>query len=145
MASISLALLQQVAHGQSQRTILDKSKRTYMSKVKVMTEILNRSPDIRIRTLVVDGDGSAQKHTGEASKILKLRLPISAETGQLLFAAISIDDTLPRRRKGLSLVTTAANSDDGDDSDDGNDGDDDNNARQVSVLVDQSSIMGQKI
>ena len=138
MATISLALLQHVAHGQSQRTILDKSKQCYMTKVKVMTEILNRSPDIRIRTLVTDNNNVAQTHTGEASKIRKLKLPISAETAQLLFAAISIDDTLPRKRKA-SLVTNASNGDgnDGNDGNDGDDGDEDNNDHQNNVLLDQ--------
>ena len=99
--AISIALLQQVAHGQSQRTILDKSKGNYMSKVRVMTAILNRSLDVRVKTLVTDTNGIAQFHTGEASKILKLQLPMSGEAAQLLFAAISIDDTLPKKRKSL--------------------------------------------
>ena len=107
MATISLALLQHVAHGQSQRTILEKSKYGYMTKVKVMTEILNRADDIRIRTLVTDENGTAQKHIGEASKIFKLQLPMSEETAQLLFAAISIDDSLPKKRK-TSLVSRMA-------------------------------------
>ena len=36
MAQLSLALLQNVAHGQSQRTILDKSKQTYMSSASLL-------------------------------------------------------------------------------------------------------------
>ena len=85
--SISLALLQHVAHGQSQRTILDKSKASYMSKVKVMVDILDRSPDVRVRSLITDTNGIAKFHIGEASKIKKLKLPMSAEVAQLLFAA----------------------------------------------------------
>ena len=108
MASPNLALLLHVAHGQSQRTILDQSKKTYMMKVKVMTEILNKSQDIRIRALMTDANNNALKHTGEAAKIYKLQLPMSSETAQLLFAAISIDDSLPRKRKTMISIPPTA-------------------------------------
>ena len=111
MASPNLALLLHVAHGQSKRTILDQSKYTYMTKVRVMTEILNRSEDIRIRTLMTDANKNALKYIGEAAKVYKLQLPMSSETAQLLFAAISIDDSLPKKRKSVLIPTATEHAD----------------------------------
>ena len=37
--------LTRVAEGQSERTILDQSKKGYLSKMKVMTNILNDMPE----------------------------------------------------------------------------------------------------
>ena len=105
MSSPNLALLLQVAHGQSQRTILDQSKYTYLTKVRVMTEILNKLEDIRTRSLITDSNNVALKHMGEAAKVYKLQLPMSSETAQLLFAAISIDDSLPKNKKRKNWLT----------------------------------------
>ena len=113
----SLAELAHVVHGQSQRTIVEKSMRGYMSQCKVMTSILNEDPDIRALTLVTDPlTGLALKHTGEASKIYKLKFPMSKEAGKLLFAALSIDVSLPRdnRRRKNDTIALAANEDDDD-------------------------------
>jgi hypothetical protein len=112
MASIpTLALLSHVVHGQSQRTILEDSKDKYLGKVKVMTEILNKDAEIRRLALVCTEDSLqtddpvAVKHVGKAAKIFKLRLPMTAEVGKLLFAAISIDESLPKlKRQGVVVM-----------------------------------------
>ena len=91
--SSTIALLQHVVHGQSQRTILDDSKSTYLGKVRVMTDILNSDPNIRAKALVCTPESLqsnnpvALMHTGKAAKIYKLVLPIPEEVAQLLFAA----------------------------------------------------------
>ena len=105
----SLAELQHVVHGQTQRTILEGSKSGYMSKCKVMTAILNRNPEIRQRTLITNDENEAQRHLSKASNIFKLQLPMTAESAKLLFAALSIDDTLPKK---AFVTPVIANNDD---------------------------------
>ena len=101
-SQVNLAQLSYVVHGQTQRTVLSDTKRQYLGKVKMMTNILNSDPELRFKSLetveTVNGR-IAQKHTGEAREIFKMKLPPNPETAQLLFAAISIDDTLPKKRK----------------------------------------------
>ena len=46
----------------------------------------------------------AVKHVGKAAKIFKLKLPMTAEVGQLLFAAISIDDSLPKSKRRVVVM-----------------------------------------
>ena len=99
---INLALLSHVAHGQTQRTVRGGTKSQYAGKVKIMTKILNSDEQLRVKALetvqTVNGP-VAKKHTGTAKNIYKLKLPITTEVAQLLFAAISIDDSLPKKRK----------------------------------------------
>ena len=45
-----------------------------------MLQILNRTPELRMQALIVDQDGVAQKHTGEASSLYNLQLPMTMET-----------------------------------------------------------------
>ena len=90
-------LLDLVVQGQSERSILERSKKTYLSKVKVMMRLLNECDDIRSDCLIMDDNNKPMQHSGIASGIFKMKLPISCETAQLLFAMISIDDTLPKQ------------------------------------------------
>jgi hypothetical protein len=107
--SLSLALLAHVVHGQSQRTILEDSKDKYLGKVKVMTGILNKNVELRRLSLMCSDESimtdnpQALKHTGIAAKVYKLILPMPEEAAKYLFAAISIDETLPKRRKRKQL------------------------------------------
>ena len=72
-----------------------------MSKMNVLTTILNNIVDYREHTLQIDNNsGETLKHTDTASKIYKLKLPMTEETAVLLFAAvILIDGSLSRKRK----------------------------------------------
>lgn len=90
-------LLNLVIQGQSERNILDKSKKTYLSKCKVMMRLLNNCEATRYDALIFDDDGVPLEHTGLAAGIFKLKLPITEQTAQDLFAMISVDDTLPRQ------------------------------------------------
>ena len=60
-----------------------------MSKCKVMLQILNRTPELRMQALIVDQDGVAQKLTGEASSLYNLQLPMTMETGINLTQVVS--------------------------------------------------------
>ena len=61
---INRAQLQQVVQGQAERNILEKSKGGYLSKMKVMTHMLNKFDDIRIVALYLDENGAPLYHTG---------------------------------------------------------------------------------
>lgn len=72
------ARLDAIVSGQRQRTCMDVSRRGYLSKMKVMTEILNgMDDDIREEAFELNEDTTAKMHTGEAAKIYMLKLPIN--------------------------------------------------------------------
>ena len=91
------ARLRLVVQGQAERNVVTKTKKQYLSKCKVLTNILNKDEDIRKEALVTNEDGEAIKHTGEAKDIYVMKLPIDVAVAKLLFAAISIDEDLPKR------------------------------------------------
>ena len=94
------ALLERVVQGQAERNITEKSKKAYLSQCKVMTTMLfNAGDDIAEASLVQDDEGNYLKHNGMAKEVYKLKLPIDCDVAKLLFAQISIDDTLPRKSK----------------------------------------------
>lgn len=64
-----------------------------------MTRILDSIEDIRAEALELDEFDRPKKHIGSARNVLRLKLPISVDTARCLFAAISIDESLPKRRK----------------------------------------------
>ena len=64
-----------------------------------MTKILNDIPDVRNEALIFDSDGNPSEHKGSAKGVFKLILPILPNTAKMLFAAISIDGSLPRKRR----------------------------------------------
>ena len=91
--------LDDVAQGQQARTILEGTHKIYIAKCKVMTKILNDIPDVRNEALIFDSDGNPSEHKGSAKGVFKLILPILPNTAKMLFAAISIDGSLPRKRR----------------------------------------------
>ena len=98
--NLSRELINQISQSQNERNILEKSKKTYLSKCKVMTEILNEHvQSIREDALELNRDGSPVYHTGDAKRVIKLKLPMSPDIGMILFTLISIDPTLPKKRK----------------------------------------------
>jgi hypothetical protein len=62
-----------------------------------MTKIINEIGDIRRDGLELDGDDEPMEYSGDASGILKLKFPINVTVASRLFAAISIDDSLPKK------------------------------------------------
>ena len=95
------AALEHVIQGQAERNVMKATQSHYLSKLRVMTGLLNEAePAIRNEALeIVDGD--VRKHTGDAKHIYVLKLPMSADTAKLLFAYISINRHLAKssRRK----------------------------------------------
>lgn len=71
-------MLDLVIQGQSERNILSKSKKTYISKCRVMFRILNKMTEIRYDALHINPETDEPfEHTGLAEGLFKLRLPIS--------------------------------------------------------------------
>jgi hypothetical protein len=64
-----------------------------------MLSILNNVTLLRQVALEIGADNEPLRHTGEASHLFKLRLPMTKDTAELLFAAISVDTTLPKKKK----------------------------------------------
>ena len=91
--------LDDVAQGQQARTVLEGTHKIYIAKCKVMTKILNDIPDVRNEALIFGSDGNPSEHKGSAKGVFKLILPILPNTAKMLFAAISIDGSLPRKRR----------------------------------------------
>lgn len=98
MSLFTVAQLALIARGQEERRISEKSRRSYLSQCKVMTQILMRCPDLYSKAFVCV-DGVPQKHIGEGNQIYKLKLPLDVDVGTALFAAISIDENLPLRKR----------------------------------------------
>ena len=91
-----------IAQGLSTRTRVPVTISIYLSKMKVMTEILNRDPRLRRESLILDEYDQPTYYQGAAKKIMKLKLPISTTTATLLFAAIAVDDNLPKKKRRLN-------------------------------------------
>lgn len=111
MRMLNRALLNQVAAGQQQRNISSGSIAAYLSKMRVLTCKINEIDDLRLDALEFDINGNPLRHTNAASEVLKLKLPMTVETGQLLFAALSIDGSLPRKRRHAGLIPQQARED----------------------------------
>jgi len=118
--------LDAIAEGQEQRTVLEDTRGIYISKCRVMTRILNElegidveGNDVRVLALELDADktvrcscpsaiassastlrcGRAIEHIGTARGGFRLNLPMRPDTARRLFAAISVDTTLPKKRR----------------------------------------------
>ena len=95
--------LDTVAQGQQTRTVLAETQEIYISKCRVMTHILNDIVDIRADALELDLNGKPLEHIGQAQRVFIMKLPMSADHAKKLFAAISIDPSLPRKRRRRNI------------------------------------------
>ena len=95
---LSVQALDAVAQGQEMRTVLQETHKFYISKCRVMTRILNDILDIREDALEIDANGKAMEHLGLGRGVFILKLPIKQDYAKKLFAAISIDTSLPRKQ-----------------------------------------------
>ena len=71
-----------------------------------MTRILNEldgvdgnGDNVRELALELDQHGNAIEHTGTARGVYRLNLPMLLATAKRLFAAISVDTSLPKKRR----------------------------------------------
>jgi len=91
---------------QQQRTVLEETRGMYIAKCRVMTRILNEldgvdsnGDNVRELALELDQHGNAIEHTGTARGVYRLNLPMLPATAKRLFAAISVDTSLPKKRR----------------------------------------------
>ena len=103
--------LEAIAEGQEQRTVLEDTRHIYISKCRVMTRILNElegvdseGNNVRALALDLDEDENAAEYIGAARGVYRLNLPIRPDTARRLFAAISVDTTLPKKRRRVAAV-----------------------------------------
>jgi hypothetical protein len=97
--------LAQVVRYQAENNVSIATQKQYLCKVKVITEMLNETSEFRIDSLVTI-DGIAMKHTGNAANIYVLKLPMTVDVGEMLFAHISTCENLAKghRNKGRQRV-----------------------------------------
>jgi hypothetical protein len=93
---MNIDTLNLVIQGQSERSILAKSEYTYIAKCRVMARLFDKCDHIRESGLKMDSDDKPLQYSGKAAGLYKFKLPIAYENARLLFAMISIVDTLPR-------------------------------------------------
>lgn len=72
--------------------------------MQVLTCKINEIDDLRLDALEFDINGNPLRNTNAANEVINLKLPMSVETGQLLFAALFIDGSLPRKRRHSALI-----------------------------------------
>jgi len=92
-----IASLEAIVQGQAERNIMDVSIKEYLSCCSTMTALLNKM-EIRNLALEIDDSGNPIYHSGRASKVIKLKLPMTTSVGSMLFGYISINEHLPRGR-----------------------------------------------
>jgi len=107
----NVEVLEAIAEGQEQRTVLEDTRDIYISKCRVMTRILNElngvdstGNDVRALALELDADGNAIEHIGAARGIYRLHLPMRPDTARRLFAAISVDTSLPGKKDEMMIM-----------------------------------------
>ena len=89
-----------IAEGQQQRTVVTNTMKQYISKCRVITKVINEIIDIREEALELNPEtGDPISHRGAAVGVLKMKFPISVDIAKILFAKLSVDDSLPRKRR----------------------------------------------
>jgi len=97
---MDITTLDGIVQGQSERNILSSSMREYLGRCATMTKILNDNPALRSMALELDENGEPTRHAAEAKKVFKIKFPMAVTTARYLFAQISIDTSLPRKKRG---------------------------------------------
>ena len=96
--------LREIAQGQAQRSVKDRSKTGYLSRVKTLSDVMFKNPGLRRTCLESEDEDEPTFYIGLAHKIRRLKLPMSKDAVMLLFAAISVDGSLPQKRKRSAVV-----------------------------------------
>ncbi len=96
---LDLASLYSIVQGQAERNIMESSMSEYLCRCRTMTNILSKHDSLRRMALELDSNGNPISHTGLAHGVFKLKMPMSVESAKLLFGLLSVDTSLPNRRK----------------------------------------------
>lgn len=92
-----LAQLTEIALGQAQRNIMSSSMGEYLGRMRTITRLLKDNEELRVLTLELDENGDPMSHVGKAKGVFRMKLPMRVEHARLLFALISVDESLARR------------------------------------------------
>jgi hypothetical protein len=76
----STAAYEKIAATQRENDLAPDTQKGYLSKMKVMTIILNGT-DLRHEFLELDESGNALRYFGRAAKVLQLKMPLSVRAG----------------------------------------------------------------
>jgi len=94
-----LAALDRIVQGQAERNVKENSLSQYLGRCNSMFTLLYQNRALRVEAFEHDEDGNVLKHTGQAEKLFKLRLPMNVSTAKYLFAMISINPNLVKKKK----------------------------------------------
>jgi len=126
MSEDALAL-QWLVRQRVENNLSEKTRKQYLAKVKVLTRMIYQIRHLRDSSIELDEHDQPKMHTGGASEIYVLKLPISEEVVNTVFAMISIDESLVKKKKvalsrddgsragGAASSIDSNNVDDGDD------------------------------
>jgi len=103
--------LNAIAQGQEHRIVIEGSSKIYIAKCRVMTRIVNELRgidaeriDVRAVALQLDAQGNAIEHTEDARGV-------TPPTAKLLFAAISVNTTSPKKWNRGNMVNDVEDED----------------------------------
>jgi hypothetical protein len=101
---MEMAALLRIVQGQAERNIGDKSVGAYLSRMTTLTKLLFDHETLRVETLELDDStGEVKKHTGRANKLHVIKMPMEIDHAKCLFGLVSIDTSLPKKRKALVM------------------------------------------
>jgi hypothetical protein len=110
---IGLLQLQSIAQGQKERNIVDSSKSSYLSLVRTITTKCSTNTELKELALQLDEAGEPLMHSGMAAGICKMKFPISSQTAECIFALLSVDTSLTKKRRrndGNDAILDTSNS-----------------------------------
>lgn len=93
---ISMEEIEAIVQGQAERNIKKQSRKNYLSKCISICRVLMRVPELFAAT-IEHVDGIPQFHTGEAHKLHKFKLPMTAEAVAKIFGLLAISADLAKR------------------------------------------------
>jgi len=81
--------------------------------MRAMTKILNDNLELRANALELAEDGTALQHIGTAKGVYKLKFPVTVDTARRLFAAISVDPNLAKKKRRVGTGAAVAATEEG--------------------------------
>ncbi len=96
---VSVSQLDRIMQGQAIRTRAARTRKMYLSLLKKMMGLLLKVPELKAEAFEFDTEGNFLYHSGDAHDIKLLKFPMSQTVARRLFALISIDPTLVRKKR----------------------------------------------
>ena len=96
---IDLENLDLLVQGQTERSLAAATRKIYINNVKTFITKLQLVPALKEEAFDLNEDGSYKYHIGEASHLLKLKLPMTPRVIKAGFAIISVDPSMAKKKK----------------------------------------------